>query len=84
MVGKTVKGLGLDRVLKTIDRKGFVRIKSGRADVFRDMKNFNYVEHSSPSEIDLYDWKSNEKNSFTENVEAIGTLISIIYPLEFK
>lgn len=83
-IGKTVKGLGLDRVLRTIDKKGFVRIKTGRADVFRDMKKFNYKEHSNPSEIALYDWKTNESKSFTKNIEAAGTLISIIYPLDYK
>jgi hypothetical protein len=84
VIGKTVKGLGLDRVLRTIDKKGFVRIKSGRADVFRDMKKFNYQEHTDPSQITLYDWKTNDSNTFTENVETAGTLVSIIYPLDYK
>jgi len=84
IVGKTTKGLGLDRVLKTIDRKGFVRIKSGRVDVFRDMKKTSYTDHSSPSEIKLFDWKTNKSDSYTIYEESVGTLISIIYPLEYR
>lgn len=81
---KETKGLGLDRVLQTIDGKGFVRIKSGRADIFRNMKKWRYKEHNDPSEIILYDWKENTSDQFSQNPEATGTLISIIYPLDYK
>lgn len=78
-----VKGIGLDRVLKTIDRKGFVRIKSGRADVYRDMKNQRYTHHNQASDIQLNDWKNNSTTDFTVYPPAEGTLISIFYPLEY-
>lgn len=78
-----VKGIGLDRVLRTIDGKGFVRIKSGRADVFRDMKNQRYVHHDKASDIQLNDWKNNNTTDFAVYPPAEGTLISIFYPLEY-
>lgn len=79
-----VKGIGLDRVLQTIDGKGFVRIKSGRADVFRDMKNQRYVHHNKASDIQLNDWQNNSTTDFAIHPPAEGTLISIFYPLEYK
>lgn len=79
-----VKGIGLDRVLQTLDGKGFVRIKTGRADVFRDMKNNRYHHHDDASEIQLNDLKNNSKSEFTLYPPAEGTLLSIFYPLEFN
>ena len=79
-----VKGIGLDRVLQTIDGKGFVRIKSGRADVFRDMKTQRYVHHNRASDIQLYDWQSNSTTNFTIFPAAEGTLISIFYPIDYQ
>jgi hypothetical protein len=78
-----VKGIGLDRVLNTIDGKGFVRIKSGRADVFRDMKNQRYVHHERASDIQLNDWQNNSTTEFVVYPPVEGTLISIFYPLEY-
>lgn len=79
-INKENKGLGLNRVLETINEKGFLRIKTGRTDVFRDMRNSKYIKAKSPSEIILFDWNSNSLD-FTEHKEVAGTLISIIYPL---
>jgi len=81
---KEIKGLGLDRVLQTIDGKGFIRIKSGRVDVFRNMKRHRYKAHKTPSDIILYDWLENTPESFKMHPEATGTLISIIYPLDYR
>lgn len=79
-----IKGIGLDRVLQTLDGKGFVRIKTGRADVFRDMKNNRYYHHANASEIQLNDFQNNSTNNFTVYPAAEGTLLSIFYPLEFN
>lgn len=82
-IGKSNKGYGLDRMLQLLDGKGFVRIKSGHADVFRDMRNIRYKKHESPSEITLYDWKQNSMSDFAINDWAEGTLISIFYPIDY-
>lgn len=79
-----IKGIGLDRVLQTLDGKGFVRIKTGRADVFRDMKNNRYHHHDNASEIQLNDFQNNSINNFTIYPAAEGSLLSIFYPLEFN
>jgi len=79
-----IKGIGLDRVLQTIDGKGFIRIKTGRADVFRDMKNIRYHHHDNASEIQLNDFQNNSTIDFTVYPAAEGTLLSIFYPLEFN
>lgn len=79
-----IKGIGLDRVLHTLDGRGFVRIKTGRADVFRDMKNNRYHHHDNASEIQLNDFQNNGTNNFTVYPAAEGTLLSIFYPLEFN
>lgn len=79
-----IKGIGLDRVLQTLDGKGFVRIKTGRADVFRDMRNNRYHHHDNASEIQLNDFQNNSTNNFTVYPAAEGTLLSIFYPLEFN
>lgn len=78
------KGQGLDRVLQTIDKKGFVRIKSGRVDLFKNMKKENYKHHNNPSEIILYDFEKNNHSDFSEYPFAEGTLISIFYPIDYK
>lgn len=78
------KGIGLDRVLQTLDKKGFIRIKTGRVDVVRDVKTINYEHHSKASDISLFDWKTNSENHFTSYPETSGTLISIFYPLTFN
>lgn len=79
-----IKGIGLDRVLQTIDGKGFVRIKTGRVDVFRDMKNNRYHHHDNANEIQLNDFLNNSTNDFTVNPASEGALLSIFYPLEFN
>lgn len=83
-INKPNKGYGLDRTLKLLDGKGFIRIKTGHVDVFRDMKNIRYQAHSSPQDIMLYDWAQNSSSNFTINDWAEGTLISIFYPLDYS
>ncbi|MGP1993012.1 hypothetical protein D9V96_014145 [Zobellia laminariae] len=79
-INKENKGLGLNRVLETIDNKGFLRIKTGRVDVFRDLRNKRHTDAKLPTDILLFDWNNNSIE-FTKHKEVEGTLISIIYPL---
>lgn len=81
---KDNKGFGLDRVLSTLDDKGFVRIKTGRADVFRDMKSHRYAHHDRASDIKIFDWQNNSETNFIEHPPVAGTLLSIFYPLNFN
>ncbi len=77
------KGIGLDRVLQTLDKKGFLRIKTGRLDVIRDVRTNNYKHEENPENISLFDWKNNSEKDFVTYPEVSGTLISIFYPLTF-
>lgn len=78
------KGIGLDRVLQTLDKKGFIRIKTGRVDIVRDVKTLNYKHHNNAIEIKLFDWKTNSSTTFTKYPETSGTLISIFYPITYS
>jgi hypothetical protein len=78
------KGIGLDRVLQTLNNKGLVRIKTGRIDVVRDVKTITYKHHKDASQIELYDSFSNQNSNFETYPEVSGTLISIFYPLTFN
>lgn len=76
------KGIGLDRVLQTINNKGFIRIKSGRVDICRNMISDTYENPKSSHEIILKDWQNNN-STFIGHIPAEGSLISILYPLEY-
>lgn len=78
------KGIGLDRVLQTLDKKGLLRIKTGRVDVIRDVKSVNYKHHGDASAIELFDSLTNQHQNFESYPEVSGTLISIFYPLTFN
>ncbi|TKC59176.1 hypothetical protein FBD94_16730 [Pedobacter hiemivivus] len=81
---KSIKGYGLDRMLELLNGKGFLRIKTGHADVFRDMKNVAHIKDiKKSSDIVLYDWSTNSDDNFTVNQWSEGALISIFYPLDF-
>ena len=80
---KDEKGLGLDRILHTINGKGFLRIKTGNSCVYRNLINHPYKELKA-NEIDkmkLIDWKTGNDINYTEYPNAEGTVITIIYPL---
>lgn len=80
---KERKGLGLDKVLRTIDQNGFLRIKTGRVDVFRDMRRHRYIQFKNASEIELFDMQQNRSDKFDVHPEAQGTLISILFPISY-
>lgn len=77
------KGRGLDRILKILDNKGFLRIKTDKLCLYRDLISDNYKanETNDVNEMELFDWKSYSNENFTECKYASGTVITIIYPL---
>lgn len=82
---KDDKGLGLDRILTILDGKGFLRIKTGKSCVYRDLINQPYKKISTNDieKMELFDWKSNNNSNYTEYYQAKGSVITIIYPLSF-
>ena len=79
-----IKGIGLDRVFQALDGKGFFRIKTGRVDVFRDMKNNRYSHNINASQIQLNDLQTDHTSVFTTHPATEGTLLSIFFPLNFS
>ena len=76
------KGFGLDEVLRLLNEKrGFLKIRSGRTSIYRDLILSSYKATQHAEQVELRDWltSSSEKYSEMHNVE--GTLITLSYPL---
>lgn len=82
---KDDKGIGLDRILTILNGKGFLRIKTGKICLFRNLITHPYkrIDKDSVEDMELFDWSKNSNNSYTQFDEAEGTVISIIYPLSY-
>lgn len=80
---KLQKGLGLDRVMQILNNKGFFFIRSGRTFIYRDMKSNPYLEVNKAKDIQLYDWNTYDYKRFTFKNEAVGTLITIVLPIDY-
>lgn len=80
---KTKKGIGLDRILNTLDKKGFLRICTDKYCVYRDLIKDNYmpIDPNKLDELKLQDWNVNNFNS--DNIsKARGSYINILYPFK--
>lgn len=80
------KGLGLDRILNILNGKGFFRIKTGNNCLYRNLisNKLKPNETNAVDEMELFDWKTNDKNTFTQYEYASGSVITIIYPLSLN
>jgi hypothetical protein len=81
---KDEKGVGLDRILKVLDKKGFIRIKTNRRCVYRNMITHPYRTVSHEQDLDLYDWEFNSSKKYSETSEVVGVCLTILYPLSTK
>lgn len=80
---KSKKGLGLDRILSIIDKKGFLKIVTDKYSLYRDLIKDNYTILSKEElkNLKLEDWnKSNFK--IDDNEGCQGSFISILYPFK--
>lgn len=80
---KDEKGLGLDEILKILDGRGLIRIKTGKSCIYRNMITHGYHELQENNNITLYDWKKNQNDNFTTYKEIEGAVITMIYPIAF-
>ena len=78
---KDDKGIGLDRILRVLDGKGFLRIKTGQLCVYRDMIANRYEDNRKIESMVLLDWKSQNAERYTKFRNSEGALITILYPL---
>ncbi|MDR0229892.1 MAG: hypothetical protein LBI72_12640 [Flavobacteriaceae bacterium] len=80
---KSKKGLGLDRILNILDKKGFLKIMTDKYIVYRDLIKDNYSNTSnseiSKLKLDYWDKKDFDKNS---NEKCEGSFISILFPFK--
>ena len=76
------RGFGLNNVLSTLSKKsGFLKIRSGRASIYRDLKKTPHFSIQKFEEIELQDWESGDIQKFTSMAPAEGTIITMTYPL---
>ena len=61
-----------------MDKKGFIRIKTDKYCLYRNMIEQPIKEND---DMDIFDWEKSTKENFTEYNECSGTVISIFYPL---
>jgi hypothetical protein len=81
---KDVKGVGLDKVLQILSKKGLIRIKTNSRCVYRNMISHPYVSVDKEQDLDLFDWKNNSLTNFTTLHKAVGACVTILYPLSTK
>lgn len=79
---KSKKGIGLDRILNILNKKGFVRISTDRYCVYRDLIKDNYkpIDIEQLEKLKLENW--NNDNFDTTIAKSQGSYINILYPFK--
>lgn len=76
------KGYGLDEVLNLLnDKRGFLKIRSGRCSIYRDLINSPYRVTQDSAEVELLDWIKSSNINYSEMKITEGTLVTLVYPL---
>jgi hypothetical protein len=75
------KGLGLDRILQILNKKGFLMIRTNDLFVYRNLKKDEYVPTQAIEEIQLFDWRTHSAEEYTQMPVTTGAALTIIYPL---
>lgn len=80
---KSKKGLGLDRILSIIDKKGFLRIVTDKYSVYRDLIKDNYttISEGQIKNLKLEDWNKADFN-VDSGEKCQGSFVSILYPFK--
>lgn len=80
---KSKKGIGLDRILNILNKKGFVKISTDKYCVYRDLIKDNYkpIDVEKLKDLKLEDW-NNDNFKTVSIVKAQGSYISILYPFK--
>jgi len=78
---KSKKGIGLDRILRILDKKGFLKISTDKYSVYRDLIKDNYVpvKNNNLKDLVIEDWN---QDGFENQIKAQGSYISILYPFK--
>lgn len=75
------KGKGLDRIMRTLNDKGFFWLRTGNVSVFRNLIHNQYKVDGQTTDIQLYDWRENRSDAFSSLFLVKGSVVTIIVPL---
>jgi hypothetical protein len=78
---KDEKGIGLDRILHLLDNRGFLRIKTNKSCVYRNLITHPYRTVNKEKDMELFDWGSQSSIEYTSFPNAEGSTLTILYPL---
>lgn len=76
------RGFGLNNVLHTLSqKKGFLKVRSGKVSLYRDLELTPHLDATEGSEIQLMDWRTQNSKDYNPMADMIGTTITMSYPL---
>jgi hypothetical protein len=78
---KDDKGLGLDRILKLLDKRGFLRIRTNHSCLYRNLITHPYQGTVDEKKLNLFDWNLELDTKYSTLPNAAGSVITILYPL---
>ncbi len=80
-LNKDDKGVGLDRILSLLDKKGFLKIRTETLSVYRNLVTHEYKSVQEVTNMELFDWYTNKNDEYTKCEKVEGAVITILYPL---
>lgn len=76
------KGYGLDEVLQLLsEKKGYMKIRSGRVALYRNLIESPYKKSENIEEVDLNDWITQSDTEYSLLSRVEGTQITLVFPL---
>ncbi|MFC0320231.1 hypothetical protein [Olivibacter oleidegradans] len=80
---KEEKGIGLDRILKILNNKGFLKITTDKYSLYRNLIESVYkpISIDNFQDVELRDWWTQSDTKFTKSRLTSGSNINILYPL---
>lgn len=79
-IAKTIKGLGLDRIMQILDNRGLFWLRTQNVSIFRNLRENRFQENMTSADIKLFDLFNNSNASFSALAEAQGSVVTLVYP----
>lgn len=79
-IARTIKGQGLDRIMKILDNRGLFWLRTQNVSIFRNLRENGYEENTKSTDIELFDWFNNSPSSFSNLSSVQGSVITLVYP----
>ncbi|MGB6034896.1 MAG: hypothetical protein WBG42_01420 [Cryomorphaceae bacterium] len=79
------KGIGLDQILTLLNQKGYLQIKTDKYFLYRNLitQPKELANTTDYIDVKLFDVQSHSEKKIKPSSYAIGTSITVIYPLNF-